>query len=81
MSWGLVATCAILIIAISPLRALVAGMISHLLIPGLTLILSHGGIWLQYLWKMLFQHHRTLFRNLTSPRRVIYRSLESDDEA
>lgn len=80
MSWGMVAICAALVMMISPLRALAGAIISNFLMPGLTSILKQGGIWTLYLWKMFFRHHGTLLRNLTSPRKVIYRSLESDDE-
>lgn len=81
MSWGTLTVCMVLVMVISPLRALVGGMISNFLTPGLISILKQTGIWLLYLWKMFFRHHGTLLRNLMSPRKVIYRSLESDDEA
>ncbi|RQZ31590.1 hypothetical protein DIE14_01350 [Burkholderia sp. Bp9017] len=81
MSWGLVIFASILILLIPPLRTVIGMILAQILTPSAILILKQTAIWILYLVKRVFTSHRVVLRNLTSPRKVIYRTLESDDEA
>ena len=78
----LLLTCVAIILAIlwSPLRAAVGGLISAFLTPAFLGTLKTIFLWIFWMMKKVVTAHITVLKNLVTPRKVIFPSLEDDDE-
>lgn len=64
----------------SPLRTAVGGLISAFLTPAFLGTLKTVFLWAFWMMKKVATAHLDVLRNLVRPRRVIFPSLEDDDE-
>lgn len=78
----LILACLAVIVAIiwSPLRAAVGGVISAFLTPAFLGTLKTIFLWTFWMMKKVVTAHIEVLRNLVRPRKVIFPSLEDDDE-
>ena len=75
-------TCIGIAIAIlwSPLRTMMGHLISALLTPAVVGTVTTVVLWIFWMTKKVWQAHARLLKNLLVPRRVLYRSLEDEDQ-
>lgn len=64
----------------SPLRTAVGGLISAFLTPAFLGSLRTVFLWVFWMMKKVVTAHTTLLKNLLIPRKVIFPSLEDEDE-
>ena len=78
----LVLTCIAVVIAIAwgPLRAALGGLISVFLTPAFLKTLSTVFLWVIWVLKTIIRSHAILIKNLIMPRKVIFPSLQDNDD-
>ena len=78
----LVLTCIAVVIAIAwgPLRAALGSLISAFLTPAFLTILTTVFLWVVWVLKTISRSHAMLIKNLIMPRKVIFPSLQDDDD-
>jgi hypothetical protein len=78
----LVLTCIAVVIAIvwTPLRTALGGLISAFLTPAFLATLNTIFLWTVWFLKTISRSHSILIKNLIMPRKVIFPSLQDDDD-
>lgn len=64
----------------TPTRTLLTGVFSTFLTPAFLGLLKGSWLWLFWLIKKIVGSHQLLLKNLLTPHRVIYPSIETDRE-
>lgn len=62
----------------TPTRQLLTGLVSTFLTPAFLGFLRASWLWLFWLVKQIVIAHQTLAKNLLTPRRIIFPSIETD---
>lgn len=82
--WGLTIVVILSAMAVlmiwTPTRALITGMFSTFLTPAALGLVKGSWLWLFWLAKKIWTSHQVLLKNLLTPHRIIYPSIETDKD-
>jgi hypothetical protein len=82
--WGLqvilIGAAMVVLVMWTPTRMLITGVFSTFLTPAFLGFLKAAWLWVFWLVKKIWGSHQLLLRNLLTPHRIIFPSIETDRE-